>query len=78
VSKFREKVRPFREIRGCDDATQAVDTSNGLDSALWYRGTRTKRTAQAGYVAGAVCPVMMRELQEQPNGSKERAVDRRH
>ena len=63
---------------GCDDASKAVD--------IWYdsigygtgQGTRTKRTAQAGYVAGAVCPVMMRELQEQPNGSKERAVDRRH
>jgi hypothetical protein len=35
-----------------------------------------QRAAQAD--AGAVGPVMMRELQEQPNGSKERAVDRRH
>jgi hypothetical protein len=77
VSEFCKKVSAKE---GCDNAV-VVARGCWLMQRVQQQATVQDKVPGQGLhkpvVAGAVSP-MRRELQEQPNGSKERAVDRRH
>jgi hypothetical protein len=68
VSEFHEKVRSVCERRTVTMQGKAVDI--WYDSRLWYRTRYQDKGLHKLVVVGTASPVMMRELQEQPNGSK--------